>query len=322
MINYEDKIDSLNENTELAFYENALECIGLNEGIDIKGKVEAAKKAVVNFFKNIREKITKFIDKIKAKWKNSKLKAKLDKIGAKIKGKDGAEIAKKASAKYISGNKSVEKGGSEATGTSLTFVKYADFGISYHPIDDSAVNKILAAQDDGIDAMVKINGEVRRPSAYNENLKDITSKYMSKLNGIADKDGNMNMTNLKASLISSREQKLANINMAALNTVGNDISKAQQAMDASATKAAKFDKSCAAAQGAIDQIKVEYFDSNDKFNGFKSLCNQSINVTRSVFNNLTTVIKSLSQYITQMYGVLDRIDAVCTTYNITDDSIR
>ncbi len=314
MINYEDKIDSLNENTELAFYENALECIGLNEGIDIKGKVEAAKNAVINFFKTIRKKISYIITKIKNKWKNSKLKAKVDKIGNKIKGKDGAEIAKKVSAKYIHGNKSVEKGGSEAIGTSINFVKYADFGISYHPINDSGVSAILSAEDDGIAAMDKIRVSLGNVGDYNRQPKAITKDFVSKVGTDPAK--------LRASLVQDREQKLANIGMSALNSVASEISKAQKAIDDSAVKGTKFDKVCANAESELGKVKAEHFDTNEQFNSFKTLCNDSISTTRSVFNILTGAIKSLSQYITQMYGVLDRIDAVCTTYNITDDSIR
>ena len=314
MINYEDKIDSLNESTELAFYENALECIGLNEGIDIKGKVEAAKNAVINFFKTIRKKISDIITKIKNKWKNSKLKAKIDKIGNKVKGKDGAEIAKKVSAKYIHGNKSVEKGGSEAIGTSMNFVKYADFGISYHPINDSGVSAILSAEDDGIAAMDKIRVSLGNVGDYNRQHKAIAKDFASKVGTDPAK--------LKASLVQDREQKLANISMATLNSVASEISKAQKAIDDSAVKGTKFDKACANAESELGKVKAEYFDTNEQFNSFKALCNDSISTTRSVFNILAGAIRSLSQYITQMYGVLDRIDAVCTTYNITDDSIR
>lgn len=312
MIIYESMIDDLETNSQLEFYEMSIESLSLNEGLDVKGKFSSMKEAVLKFFRNIREKISSFISMIKEKLTNKKAKEKANKIEGKLNGKDGEKIAKAVGAKYKTGDKSLEKGGSEVKGAAIiggSIVKFAEFGISYHPLNVDNINNALSKQNKGIDFIEEIRNNFANSNKGNpETYSDAYSKFIGS-----------NEESIKASFISDREIKVTNITAATLNSIADEISVAQQSLDKSEKVVSTFDKVCMKTQKYIDSVKV---DDDASLASFKKSSTKAINATRVVFDSITKCIKSLSQYITVMYGVLDRIDAVCTTYNVTDDSIR
>lgn len=312
MIIYESMIDDLETKSQLEFYEMSIECLSLNEGLDIKAKFNSVKESVLKFFRTIREKISSFISMIKEKLTKKKPKEKADQIEKKLNGKDGEKVAKAVGAKYKTGDKSLEKGGSGVKSEGWIngkVVQFADFGITYHPLNVDNINIALSKQNKGIDFIEEIRNNFANSNKGNpETYSDTYSKYVG-----SDEES------IKASFISNREIKVTSISAGTLNTIADEISVAQQSLDKSEKVVSTFDKVCMRTQKYIDSVKV---DDDASLASFKKSSTKAINATRVVFDSITKCIKSLSQYITVMYGVLDRIDAVCTTYNVTDDSIR
>lgn len=319
MIIYESMIDDLETNSQLEFYEMSIESLSLNEGLDIKGKFSSMKEVVLKFFRTIREKISSFISMIKEKLTKKKPKEKANQIEGKLNGKDGEKIAKAVGAKYKTGDKSLEKGGSEVKGAAViggSIVKFADFGISYHPLNVGNINNALKSQTEGIQTIDKIRATFIK--GQNRANQDGYSKSYAKNAGVS-KTGEINEELLKSSFVSQREIKVTNITKSTINDIAEEITTAQQSLDNSEKKAKLFDSVCMKTQKYIESVKIE---NDDDLSNFKKSSTRAINDTRVVFDSITRCIKSLSQYINTMYGVLDRIDAVCTTYNVTDDSIR
>lgn len=312
MIIYESMIDDLETNSQLEFYEMSIECLSLNEGLDIKAKFNSVKESVLKFFRTIKEKISSFISMIKEKLSKKKPKEKTKEIAEKIKGKDGDKLAQAVGAKYKTGDKSLEKGASSVQGMATiggAIVKFMDTGISYHQLNKDNINDALNKQRKGTDAILNIKHN------FSASYRADPSKYSDSY----EKEVGNNEDAMISSFISQREVKVVSISMATLNQISDEIVLAQQSLDESVKITVHFDKVCSETQKYIDSVKV---DNDETFNTFKKMTTKAINSTKTVFNSITKCVKSLSQYITVMYGVLDRVDAVCTTYNVTDDSIR
>ena len=312
MIIYESMIDDLETNSQLEFYEMFIESMCLNEGLDVKAKFKSVKESVSKFFRTIREKISSFISMIKEKVFKKKPKEKTKEIEEKIKGKDGDKLAQAVGSKYKTGDKSLEKGASGVQGMAAiggAVVKFMDTGISYHQLNRDSINDALNKQRKGTDAILNIKHN------FGTSYRADPSKYSDSYEKEVGKDENAIMS----SFISQKEVSVVSITRATLNQVADEIVIAQQSLDESVKITVHFEKVCKETEKYIDSVKV---DNDETFNSFKKMTTKAINSTKTVFNSITKCIKSLSQYITVMYGVLDRIDTVCTTYNVTDDSIR
>lgn len=292
-MNYESMIDSLNDDMQYTFFENALEVINLNEEFNIGDKIEAIKTAVINFFKTIAEKMRNFIN-----WVKKKIKGDKD---------DKKEVEEVARAISASPEKMVDLG---------------DQHIKFNQIHKNRVTMLLTLQDQGIEDVEKIariaadtgNGAADRLEA----ARDMHESYLKKVEsmGITTKD---NKESIYSSLFTSSE--LGKVTAATVKSFGSEITYAQSLIDSANEKAKKFDQACTKAKSAIASIKPtkrkngtgvpssSMRGGSNQTARLKKVCSTLVAETRVTYSVITTAFRTLTRHKVQMSALIARVKA-------------
>ncbi len=155
MINYEEKIDSLSENTQMDFLQYSIDVIGLQEGPDVKGTLKKIWEKIKSAWEWIRKKIREGINWIKSKFKSKEKDA--DQMAkatiAKAKSPDADKNATTALVTISKGsvaNANRDSSSKSSDNVSAKIIATSE-GITYKIINKNALSNIGSTLEGAVD---------------------------------------------------------------------------------------------------------------------------------------------------------------------------
>ena len=203
MINYEEKIDSLSENTQMDFLQYSIDVIGLQEGPDVKGTLKKIWEKIKSAWEWIRKKIREAINWIKSKFKSKDKDA--DQMAkdtiAKAKSPDADRSATAALAIISKSNKSSDNVSAKIIATSE--------GITYKVINKNALSNIGSTLEDAADEAGDMVVMFRNTFATSRFLSNIAASDEEKIQSFVSnaKTKIKNLENDKNNLVKSINAK-------------------------------------------------------------------------------------------------------------------
>lgn len=289
-MNYESMIDSLDENTQMDFLENALEVIDLNEGFDVGGKIDNIKKTVMKFFDYISQKITTFIAWVKKKLHIGDAKANANAINAALKEKP---------------------------------IDLSGENIKLEEIHKNRVIALLTLQDEGINDIEKISriaadNSVSRNKDRADGVREMHEKYQSKV-----KELGLSADSSKSDIYNSmlKNSTIGKVTSATVNSLVAEIDYTQKLIDSANAKANKFNAVCKTAKSNIAKIpNTKDSDAPQLIRNetLKKICSDLMGETRLTFNVITKAFKTLVKHKSKTEATISKIKAKISTPSKND----
>lgn len=291
---YEDAIDFLETDTQLSFYENAMDVIGLNEGISFA----SIKEHVLTFIKTVKEKVSSFMRTVSEKVKSIFTK------------KDNSEEAKDK-VKEVEGEPVPSTAGKD--GNSVN-------GIEIFKLDTSKVDKIINTEVAAINKTRDLNDlltksltdvqstdiwdlDRKHSDSFDKSAKQINADNLYKLDNLCTKSV---MSKFDRSVIDdlNKEKELVkkyldqnNKNLAAFNDI---LSKTENTFKKKKDQESRLNQNTRTNK---DRDNTAYVNK---------MVQQYCSEVRRIYNNLTSNIRDLVHHAARCQTTIERIGALAS----------
>lgn len=289
---YEDAIDFLETDTQLSFYENAMDVIGLNEGISFA----SIKEHVLTFIKTVKEKVTSFMHTV-----SEKVKGIFTKKGNSEEAKDKV--------KEVEGEPVPSTTGKD--GNSVN-------GIEIFKLDTSKVDKIINTEVAAINKTRDLNDllaksltdvqstdiwdlDRKHSDSFDKSAKQINADNLYKLDNLCTKSV---MSKFDRSVIDdlNKEKELVkkyldqnNKNLAAFNDI---LSKTENTFKKKKDQESRLNQNM---RNNKDRDNTVYVNK---------MVQQYCSEVRRIYNNLTSNIRDLVHHAARCQTTIERIGAL------------